>query len=115
MDSEVRTNPRAYGLSTLTAAAASPKLNRIVDQSFNPRTNEPLSVCSGTITASPGIRTMPSKPPDQKVEDASLLTTPPLARTTNTLPLSASRVGPPALRKYEFTVVPGTRRNDPWL
>src|SRR5664279_2425465 len=99
MDSEVRTNPRAYGLSTLIAAAASPKLNRIVDQSFNPRTNDPWFVCSGTITASPGIKTMPSKPPDQNVEDASLLTTPPLARTTKILRLSASRVGPPALRR----------------
>ena len=97
------------------AAAAKPKLNSIVDQSFNPRTNDPLSVCSGTMTASPGISTMLSNPPDQNVEDASLLTTPPLALTTKILPLSASRVGPPALRRYELTVLPCTRRKDPWL
>src|SRR5271165_5093419 len=98
-----------HGLSTLTAAAARPKLNRIVDQSFRPRTNEPRSVCSGTTMASPGMRIIPSKPPDQKDDDASLLTTPPLARTTKMRPLSASRVGPPELRKYELTVFPCSR------
>src|SRR3974390_246125 len=102
-----------YGLSTLPAAAASPKLNRIVDQSSRPRKNEPRSVCSGTIIASPGIKIIPSKPPDQNVLEASLLTTPPLARITKILPLSASRVGPPALRKYELTVLAGSRRNEP--
>ena len=45
------------------------------------------------------INTMLSKPPDQKWEAASLLTTAPLARTTKILPLSASRVGPPAFRR----------------
>ena len=64
---------------------------------------------------SPGISTMLSKPPDQKCEAASLLTTAPLARTTKILPLSASRVGPPALRKYVATVLPGCWMKDPWL
>ena len=88
-----------YGLSTLMAAAANPKLNRICDQSLKARRPAPGLSCSGTTTASPGISTMLSKPPDQKPEAASLLTTAPLARTTKILPLSALRVGPPAFRK----------------